>query len=290
MNGAAPADDPAEEEVVGPEDVRRWHRGLTFGGGALALGAFLTVHPWWDGPCIDGAWVSACYVIGGIGLGAALGARWLASFIAHSPNWRENVYSLALAFVLALVIRTFVVQAFKIPSGSMLPTLQIGDHILVVKFSYGTRIPFTDHVVQALGLREPRRGDVVVFRYPGNECEDYIKRIIGLPGDVVEVRNRRVFVNGEPLDDRWGRCPDGELLSNPAADCGPPIRIDYMPSFHVPENSYFMMGDNREHSQDSRVWGTVSGDKILGRAVRIYWSWDAERHLPRFTRIGRAVE
>ena len=109
----------------------------------------------------------------------------------------ELVKTLMFFVVMAIILKASVVEAFKIPSSSMVPTLEIGDHILVVKFSYGTRIPFTDHVVKALGLREPRRGDVVVFRYPGNECEDYIKRIIGLPGDTVEVRNRRVFINGE---------------------------------------------------------------------------------------------
>ncbi|MFN7956225.1 MAG: signal peptidase I [bacterium] len=290
MSDAASGEAPADLDVPSPEDIARWRRGLAIGGGALALGAFLTVHPWWKGPCIDGAWVKACYGLGGVGAFAALGSPWLSGWIARRPAWRENVYSLALAFLLALVIRTFIVQAFKIPSGSMLPTLQIGDHILVVKFSYGTRIPFTDHVIQALGLRDPQRGDIVVFRFPQNECEDYIKRIIGLPGDTIEVRNRRVFVNGEPLRDEWGRCPDGKLISDPESDCGPPAaRVDNAAPFHVPEDSYFMMGDNRQHSQDSRFWGTVERDKILGRAFWIYWSWDSERHMPRLGRLGRTV-
>ncbi len=290
MNQAASGETPAELDAPTPEQIQRWRRGLALGGGALALGAFLTVHPWWSGPCIDGAWVTACCVLGGLGAFAALTSPWLSAWIVERPAWRENVYSLALAFLLALVIRTFIVQAFKIPSGSMLPTLQIGDHILVLKFAYGTRVPFTDHVIQALGLREPQRGDIVVFRYPRDECEDYIKRIIGLPGDTIEVRNRRVFINGEPMPDAWGHCPDGKLMSDLDADCGPPaMRIDYVAPFHVPEDRYFMMGDNRQHSQDSRFWGTVERDKLLGRAVWIYWSWDAERHLPRFGRLGRTV-
>lgn len=186
--------------------------------------------------------------------------------------------ALVVAGVLAIAIRGAVVQAFKIPSGSMLPTLLIGDHLLVTKFLYGVRIPYTD--IRLLRLREPRRGDIVVFAFPQDDSKDFIKRIVGEPGDTVEVRGKKVLINGEPLDDSWGTWSDSRLLPPTAG------KRDFFGPVTVPEDSYFVMGDNRDQSLDSRFWGFVEDARIRGKAFILYWSWDSEHTRPRLGRIG----
>jgi signal peptidase I len=184
--------------------------------------------------------------------------------------------------LLALFIRTFVVQAFKIPSGSMIETLQIGDHILVNKFLYGIKIPFSH--LHLFPIRAPRRLDVIVFKYPEDESKDFIKRVIGLPGDVVEVRNKTVYVNNEALVEPYAIHRDSMTLPpesrSPRDNLGPLI---------VPADSYFMMGDNRDQSLDSRFWGFVKRDKIKGKAFVIYWSWDGPHTWVRWSRIGHLI-
>ncbi|MFO7765478.1 MAG: signal peptidase I [Pelovirga sp.] len=206
------------------------------------------------------------------------------------PWYREWSEALIIAVVLALIIRTFVFQAFKIPSGSMLDTLLIGDHLLVNKFIYGSKIPFSDD--RYLALRSPERGDVIVFEFPEDEGKsyfqrrDFIKRLIGLPGDVIEIRAKQLFVNGEPYVVEQAVYKDDKTI--PAA-AGP---RDYMDPVKVPENQYFVLGDNRDFSYDSRFWGFVEEPKIKGLAFIKYWSWDAEASLPgkiRFNRIGRPI-
>lgn len=195
---------------------------------------------------------------------------------------REYAESIIIAALLALVIRTFIVQAFKIPSGSMEDTLAIGDHILVNKFLYGTRIPFTDKKI--LKIRDPRRGDVVVFEYPEDPSKDFIKRVIGTPGDEVEVRNKKVFVNGKIYDNpheihkELGIIPKEQ---NPRDNFGP---------IKVPEGALFVMGDNRDRSYDSRFWGFVKYDKIKGLAFIKYWSWDKEHWSVRWRSIGKWLD
>jgi len=196
--------------------------------------------------------------------------------------FREYAEAIIIAGLLALVIRTFIVQAFKIPSGSMEDTLLVGDHVLVTKFLYGTHIPFTN--VTVLPLREPKRGDIIVFKYPGDESKDFIKRLIGLPGDVLQVINKTVYVNGRPLTEPYTVFKDDEILPRslqPRDNFGP---------IKVPEGKYFMMGDNRDKSNDSRFWGFVDGNKIIGKALVIYWSWDGDDHWVRWKRIGHLVE
>ncbi|MBD1399268.1 signal peptidase I [Pelobacter sp. M08fum] len=209
---------------------------------------------------------------------------------SNKPWYREWSEALIIAVVLALIIRTFVFQAFKIPSGSMLDTLLIGDHLLVNKFIYGTKLPFSNK--RHLALRSPERGDVIVFEFPEDEGKsyfqrrDFIKRLIGLPGDVVEIRAKQVFVNGELLQFEQEIYRDSQVL--PAA-VGP---RDYMAPFKVPENQYFVLGDNRDFSFDGRFWGFVDNSKVKGLAFIKYWSWDAEASLPgkiRFNRIGRPI-
>ncbi len=195
---------------------------------------------------------------------------------------REYAESIIIAVILALVIRTFVVQAFKIPSASMEDTLLIGDHLLVNKFIYGIKIPFTDKRI--LKIRDPKRGDVIVFEYPEDPSKDFIKRVIGTPGDVVQVINKRVYVNGRIYINPHEVHKEPDIIpeaQNPR-DNTEPIR--------VPANSYFVMGDNRDRSYDSRFWGFVSNDKIRGLAFIKYWSWDTDHHDVRWGRIGRLIE
>ncbi|PWB78487.1 MAG: signal peptidase I [Candidatus Methylomirabilota bacterium] len=183
--------------------------------------------------------------------------------------FRQYAEAVVIAILLALVIRTFVVQAFKIPSGSMLQTLQVGDHILVNKFLYW----FTD----------PHHGDIIVFKYPQDEARDFIKRVIGLPGDTVEVREKQVYVNGHPLTEPYAIHLDPVMLDNPGSS-----RDNFGPVIVAP-GQLFMMGDNRDYSMDSRFWGFLDEKKIRGKAFIIYWSWDSERFRPRWERIGMLV-
>jgi signal peptidase I len=197
-------------------------------------------------------------------------------------DWTEAII---VAGILALIIRTFVIQAFKIPSGSMEDTLLIGDHLLVNKFIYGTDLPFVDESV--LEIRDPERGDIIVFEFPEDRDKsyfkrrDFIKRIVGLPGDTVEIRNKNVFVNGERHITPEAVYKDGNLTAGPR---------DNMPLVKVPENAYFVMGDNRDRSYDSRFWGFVDRAAIKGLAFIKYWSWNSEEFLPRWNRIGRPID
>lgn len=202
---------------------------------------------------------------------------------------REYIEAIVIAVVLALFIRTFLVQAFKIPSGSMLETLQIGDHLLVSKFIYGIKMPFTGKVL--IPIKEPQRGDIVVFQYPQDTSVDYIKRVIAVGGETVEARNKKIFINGRPLPDDHGQFKDMRII--PASE-GP--RDNFGP-VTVPQGKLFVMGDNRDNSYDSRFWGFVDLEAVRGKAFILYWSWDVQQplvSLGRFTsvrwgRIGNLV-
>lgn len=197
---------------------------------------------------------------------------------------RENVEAILIAIVLALFIRHFAVQAFKIPSGSMLPTLQIGDHILVFKSIYGIRLPFADEPF--VRFEPPKRGDIIVFRPPHEPGKDYIKRVIGVPGDTVEVRNKRVYVNGDLLPDVHAVHRDPRTIPG-----GVHQPRDFMKTLKVPPGHLFVMGDNRDFSLDSRFWGFVDLNKVKGKAWRIYFSWDSDSSTRiRWDRLGRLVE
>lgn len=192
--------------------------------------------------------------------------------------FREYGEALLVALVLALVIRTFLFQAFTIPSGSMLETVQIGDYLLVNKFIYGVKNPFTDnYLIEADG---PQIGDIIVFKYPGDPSIDYIKRVEGLPGDVIEVRDKQLYRNGEAVHEDYIQHIHPNLIG----------RLDNIGPITVPEGEYFVMGDNRDNSEDSRAWGTVKRNAIHGKAWRIYWSWDSDAGRPRFGRLGMKVE
>lgn len=192
--------------------------------------------------------------------------------------FREYFEAIVIAVLLALFIRTFVVQAFKIPSGSMLPTLQIGDHLLVSKFLYGVKVPFTGSLL--VSFKKIGRGDVVVFRFPKDRSVDYIKRVIGTPGDTVEIRDKKVFVNGKPIVDSHAHIASAKILdakSSPRDNKGPIL---------VPEDRIFVMGDNRDNSYDSRFWGFVDQKDVLGKAFILYWSWDIKEPLFSFQRLS----
>ena len=188
---------------------------------------------------------------------------------------REYLESIVIAVILALFIRTFVVQAFKIPTGSMENNLLIGDHLLVNKFVLGPAMWPIERTLLPIGTI--RRRDVLVFKYPEEPDRDFIKRVIGLPGETLEVREKKVYINGSALDE-----PYAHYLT-PAADESQyhevtsfDVRERYGP-VTVPPNQYFMMGDNRDNSQDSRYWGFLPRENIKGRALLIYWSYEADR-------------
>jgi signal peptidase I len=225
---------------------------------------------------------------------------------AAKSQVREYAEALGVALLLALVIRTFVVQAFKIPSGSMLPTLQIGDHLLVNKFVYGPRleVPLTDVSLGRLpGLRKPRPGDVIVFLAPARassdrQRRDFIKRVIAVEGQTIEVRAKQVYIDGKPWDDPHATFltgkpdPATERPSNPLLrQCGnlESGSGNSCAVYTVPPGYVFVMGDNREQSYDSRFWGPVPIDDIKGQALIIYWSWDGPDRWVRWERIGRLV-
>ncbi len=195
---------------------------------------------------------------------------------------REWIEAIVIAVILALFVRSFVVQAFKIPSGSMEPTLLIGDHILVNKFIYGVRLPIVNKVI--IPVKHPHRGDVIVFIYPEDHTKDFIKRVIGLPGETIEIRDNKVYINGKRYPDPHGyfsKKPAMSIYYNSLANFGPVT---------VPKDSYFVMGDNRDHSLDSRAWGFVPFSLVKGKAFLIYWSWDSSRFRPRWNRIGDLIE
>ena len=193
----------------------------------------------------------------------------------------EYVEAIVTALILALVIRAYIIQAFKIPSGSMIPTLLIGDHILVNKFLYGTKIPFTDKKV--LIIRKPVKGDIIVFKYPENPQKDFIKRVIATEGDIIEERDKIVYVNGDMVSEPYAVHYDRYLRyggNDPRDNFG---------SLIVPKDKVFVMGDNRDQSYDSRYWGFVDMKEIRGKALIIYWSWDPDKWA-RLNRIGRLIE
>ena len=191
---------------------------------------------------------------------------------------KEYAEALIVALILAFFIRSFVVQAFKIPSGSMLQTLQIGDHLLVTKFAYGVKIPFTNTMV--LEREGPKHGDIIVFEFPEDPSKDFIKRVIGVPGDVIEIREKKLFLNGVEQQESY--------IQHVDSSSSVPRRDNFGPVM-VPENKYFVMGDNRDESYDSRFWGFVERDTIEGKALILYWSWASLTDI-RWERIGQLVE
>lgn len=191
-----------------------------------------------------------------------------------------------------LVLRSFLVEPFQIPSGSMLPTLEVGDFILVNKFAYGLRLPVVGSKI--VDIDDPDRGDVMVFRYPEDRKTNYIKRVIGLPGDQIRYRDKQLFINDEKVESRFvARLPPNEYRRE---DLGSVEHDIYLTKgrpgtggegeWKVPPGHYFVMGDNRDNSNDSRYWGTVPDDLVVGKAFAIWMHWESLASLPSFRRVG----
>lgn len=200
---------------------------------------------------------------------------------------REYAEAFIIAFIIALLIRTFLVQAFKIPSSSMEPTLLVGDHILVSKFIYGIRIPYIGK--KFLTFHKPKRGDIVVFIYPEDPKKDFIKRVIATEGEEVQIKNREILINGVAIEDLWGvyrerKAPFIPSHFRPRDNYGPRV---------VPANSLFVLGDNRDNSQDSRYWGFVDLSAVKGKAFIIYFSYHKRAtnllHKVRWSRFGKLL-
>jgi signal peptidase I len=194
---------------------------------------------------------------------------------------REYVDTAIYAVVLTLILRVFVVQAFRIPSESMVPTLLVGDFLFVNKLEYGPKIPFTH--LRLPGYGKPKPGDVIVFQYPLEPSRDYIKRCVATGGQTVEVKDKELYVEGKQRVEPYAL--HGDPMVQPAG-FGP--RDNFGP-YTVPPDNLFMMGDNRDNSNDSRFWGPVDFDLVKGRAMFIYWSWDGDRNWPRFQRLIKAI-
>jgi signal peptidase I len=194
---------------------------------------------------------------------------------------REYVEAALWALVLTLFLRAFVIQAFRIPSESMLDTLLVGDFLFVNKFEYGPKIPFTH--IRLPGLRKPKHGDVIVFQFPQDPSKDFIKRCIGTGGQTLEVHDKQVSIDGVALHEPYAVHKDASTR---------PAGYDFRDNFGpvtIPAGEMFMMGDNRDNSNDSRYWGTLKMDLVKGRAMFLYWSWDGEKNWPRWNRIFQPI-
>ncbi|PKN68981.1 MAG: signal peptidase I [Deltaproteobacteria bacterium HGW-Deltaproteobacteria-12] len=206
----------------------------------------------------------------------------------NSPSKRKNkskiqeyIEAIIIAILIAVFIRTFIIQAYKIPSRSMVPKLVVGDHLLVNKFLYGIKIPYLRNTI--IPVTNPERGDIVVFIYPNDRSKDFIKRVIGVAGDTIEIRNKKVYLNGKEYTDPYGVHSDSVIYPGtmqPRDNFGPVT---------VPANSLFVMGDNRDESADSRYWGFVDLKDVEGKALIIYWSWNSEDNTLRWKRIGNLL-
>lgn len=207
------------------------------------------------------------------------------------PVYVEYAKAFFPVILIVFLLRSFIVEPFRIPSGSMLPSLHIGDFILVNKFSYGIRLPVINKKVLDLGA--PKRGDVLVFRFPGDESINYIKRVVGLPGDKITYEGKKLYINGELMPQQGGEPYQlraggeagmalqrySERLDDVTHDILLSGRLDPSPpAFTVPTGQYFVMGDNRDHSNDSRYWGYVPEENLVGKAFLIWFSWDAAAH------------
>ena len=193
----------------------------------------------------------------------------------------EYAEAIIIAILIAIVVRTFVVQAYKIPSRSMVPTLLVGDHILVNKFIYGVKVPFLRKTI--IPITHPQRGDIVVFIYPNDRSKDFIKRVIGVSGDKIEIKNKIIFINGKQYSDAYGIYSDNVIYPGsmqPRDNFGPVT---------VPVKSLFVMGDNRDESADSRFWGFVDLKDVEGKAFIIYFSLNYEEKNLRWQRLGSVL-
>ena len=200
----------------------------------------------------------------------------------HARNYKLVILIIAFHVILAITVRTVFAAAYKIPSASMYPTLQVGDQILVNKTAYGLREPFVRTCLA--WCVSPQKGDVIVFVLPQEPSKDFIKRVIGTPGDLVEIKNKQVILNGEVVTELYARFEDDYPFSE-----SPDVLTRYGPT-RVPEDKLFVLGDNRNNSYDSRFWGFVDLNDVRGRASLIYWSWNSQDKKVRWARIGKTIQ
>lgn len=213
--------------------------------------------------------------------------------VVKEPYLVELSRSFFPVLAIVLVLRSFLVEPFQIPSGSMLPTLEVGDFILVNKFAYGLRLPVAG--TKVLSVEDPQRGDVMVFRYPDDGTTNYIKRVVGVPGDRIRYRDHQLYVNGDPVETRFvTRMPPVEMFREKLGDTEHLIFRTMGGNgnggegqWTVGEDEYFVMGDNRDNSNDSRYWGTVPDSMVVGKAFAIWMHWQSLTSLPSFDRVGR---
>ena len=306
-----PAPDQDEAQAQGRRK-HLWHGVLFLIVGLFMLGSYGVMGPPAPGeplPLEDDAVQFGPVAAVGIlcmGVFMLLGGR---KFLARNDLTVEYYEAIVMAVGIALLVRTFVIEPFKIPSGSMIPTLLVGDYLFVSKFAYGHRIPFTR---QRLFMEEgPQRGDIAVFEFPQDPRKDYIKRIVGLPGDHIAYRNKRLYLNGALV----GYKADGlfsyrnehgqnveslrfsETIPGASQEEGVSHPILVRPFSYsdpsdttVPPGHYFVMGDNRDNSNDSRYWGFVPDYRLVGEALAIFWSWDHKEGRVRWDRLGSEVK
>ena len=197
---------------------------------------------------------------------------------------REWGEALLFAIILAIIIRAFLIQAYRIPSSSMEDTLLKGDHILATKYNYGVTVPFTTYKIIGRDII-PKRGDIVIFTFPMNHEMDFVKRVVGLPGDTVAIINKKVFINGKEYKQGHEKYTDPYIV-----DRGISVVRDNMPETVIKPENIFVMGDNRDQSYDSRFWGQLPLENIKGKALIIYFSWDRSNFFNRLLRIGHLVK
>tara|TARA_B100000700_G_scaffold329304_1_gene450472 strand:+ start:2909 stop:3763 length:855 start_codon:yes stop_codon:yes gene_type:complete len=197
-------------------------------------------------------------------------------FLIPNKTLREWVEALIFAIVVATFVRTYFFAPFQIPSGSMLPTIQIGDHIFASMYSYGSPIPFTEIKL----FKKPiKRGDIVIFPYPRDPSIDYIKRVVGLPGEKLEIDNDQVLINGDPLSEPYAYFEPSEKFSRQENAISLLSPVSKFGPVNIPEGKLFVMGDNRYNSADSRFWGFVDSNTVTGKGQMIYWSHDPRSNL-----------
>lgn len=197
---------------------------------------------------------------------------------------KEYIEPIVIAVLIALFIRAFIVQAFKIPSSSMEPTLLVGDHLLVNKFIYGVRIPYTN--IKFFQYKKPKRGDIIVFIFPKDRSKDFIKRVIGTEGEKVDIVGNKIYINDKLIEDPRGDCS----VRNEWKSLYPSGMYEHVV---VPKDHLFVLGDNRDNSQDSRFWGFVNINEVKGKAFIVYFSWDSNAqkllNMIRWTRFGKRI-
>ena len=300
-----------EQQAVSSGRKHLWHAALFFLTGLFMLG----IYGVGDSPTPGSASMAEDYIsFGMLGAFAALGASFALliggkGFFAKNDLLVEYYEAIVMAVGIALVVRTFLIEPFKIPSGSMIPTLLVGDYLFVSKISYGHRVPFTrGRMWMGVG---PQRGDVAVFEYPQDPRKDYIKRVIGLPGDHVVYRNKRLYLNGKLVgyeatgqfvyQNEHGQAVDSLRLTEQLPPGGGvegmhhavlvrPFSYSDTTDTIVPPEHYFVMGDNRDNSNDSRVWGFVPAYRLVGEALAIFWSWDHQENRLRWERLGQLIQ